>query len=406
MAGVDHVNREKPKVLMLLTNPFLPDPRVLKEARSLSQKYEVTIWALDPEGKYKHCEAVERIRVERTHLAFLRPVRSLMLKLRVTLLVDVALFYLRSWRLLLRKFKIVHSHDIMPLALALFLGKLKGARIVFDAHEDFAALVSCRRGRWIVRSLFRFERLLMRYVDAVIVVGDIMKEEYRERTSRPIHVVGNWSDPQEFRRPPERSIASRARNARRDGRLIVSYLAGIHPNRILLPLLEAAREDPEVFIIVAGGRRGDPVALAVEETMAGLSNGLYLGWVDRKELNAYIAYTDVVYYCLLPADPNNRYYVGNTISSALAAGKAVITTEIGELGRVVKAEGCGIVMPEASKEHVISAFAKLKERRYLRILQQNAARASRVYNWQKAERVLLALYEELEKTPFRQTGNV
>ncbi len=37
---------QNPKILMLLTNPFQPDPRVLNGARTLKSAYDVTIWAL------------------------------------------------------------------------------------------------------------------------------------------------------------------------------------------------------------------------------------------------------------------------------------------------------------------------------------------------------------------------
>jgi hypothetical protein len=41
------------RIVMLLSNAFLPDPRVLKEARSLTNAgYDVTVIAWDREGTY------------------------------------------------------------------------------------------------------------------------------------------------------------------------------------------------------------------------------------------------------------------------------------------------------------------------------------------------------------------
>ncbi|NIM97521.1 MAG: glycosyltransferase [candidate division Zixibacteria bacterium] len=392
-------SHQKPKVFMLLTNPFQPDPRVLKEARSLSFDYDVTIWALDPEGRYLGYEEVEGVRIQRVRLTFLRLLRPVMLKLHLTLLIETVFFYIKSLQLFWRDFQIVHSHDLPPLPLAVFLGKLKGVKIVFDAHEDFAAQVGFLRGRLIERLLCVLERGLVRHVDDVIVIGEIMREEYRKRTRKPVQVVGNWNDPEDFKEMPNKLVASRARKARDENKLIVSYLTGINPSRILLPLLEAAREDPDVFILVAGGLPENPLAKCVEHIMADLSNGSYLGWLDHGRLMAYFLYTDVVYYCLHPGDPNNKYSAGNTVFSALATGKAVITTEIGEVGRLVKRGNCGVVMSEASKQEILAAFAKLKDLRYLRMCQKNAMKTAQSYTWSRAEKTLLELYRNLLERP-------
>lgn len=390
-----HVNDHKPKVLMLLTNPFLPDPRVLKEACSLSRLCEVTVWALDREGKFPSCEDKDGIRIERVSLPFLQGLRPVMRRLHITLFIDLVLFYLRSLQLMEKDFQIVHSHDLDTLLLGVLIGKAKRAKVIFDAHEDFAAGASFHKGDVIVCSLLGLERSLMRLVDAVIVVGEIMKDEYRKRTKKPIHVIGNWKNPQEFRQASLSLVNPRAKEAKDHGKLIVSYLAGIAQNRILLPLIEAAKEDPDVFIIVTGGRKGEPLTARVERAMANLSNGLYLGWLDQDELNSYFSFSDVVYYCLRPDAPNNRFSASNTVFSALAARKAVVTTEIGEVGRIVKTGNCGVVMSEATKEEILVAFAKLKDRNSLQMLQENASRTAHSYSWARAEENLLVLYEKL-----------
>ena len=49
------------QIRMLLSNAFRPDPRVLKEARSLAEAgYEVTVIAWDREGKYPAAELVKQ----------------------------------------------------------------------------------------------------------------------------------------------------------------------------------------------------------------------------------------------------------------------------------------------------------------------------------------------------------
>ena len=387
-------DQDKPKVLMLLANPFLPDLRVLREARSLSCRYQVTVLAFDHTGRQPRREVTGGVCIERVSPALLRTLGPSLQKLHLTLLFGLPLFYLAALRWLFQDFRLVHCHDLDTLPLGVLLGKLKRAKLIFDAHEDFPAMIGFRRGRLTRRLFFGLERLLMRRADAVLVVGEIMKEEYQRRTNRPIYLVGNWKDAQDFRERPE-LIHPKVIEAQEQGKLIVSYLAGINATRVILPLLEAAQEDPGVFVLVAGGRAGNPVTRPIERAAAKLPNALYLGWLSPEELEAYFAFTDAVYYCLRPEAPNNRYSASNTVFSGLAAGKTVITTEIGEVGRIVKDRRCGIVMREAIKEEILKAFAALQDRDRLKRLQQNALQAAGDYSWHRAEETLLKLYEEL-----------
>ena len=384
-------DQDKPKVLMLLANPFLPDLRVLREARSLSRRYQVTVLAFDHTGRQPRREVIGGVRIERVSPVLLRTLGPLLQKLHLTLLFGLPLFYLAALRWLFQDFRLVHCHDLDTLPLGVLLGKLKRAKLIFDAHEDFPAMIGFRRGSLTRRLFFRLERLLMRRVDAVLVVGEIMKEEYQRRTNRPIYLVGNWKDAQDFQERPE-LIHPKAIEAKAQGKLIVSYLAGINATRVILPLLEAAQDDPDAFVLIVGGRAGNPVARPIEHTAAELPNALYLGWLSPEELEAYFAFTDAVYYCLQPEAPNNRYSASNTVFSSLAAGKAVITTEIGEVGHIVKDRRCGIVMREATKEEILKAFAQLKERACLERLQRNALQTAGDYSWRRAEETLLELY--------------
>ena len=56
-------------MVITVSNPFKPDPRVYKEARSLVKHgYEVTIIAWDREGKYPKEELFEGIKIKRIKL--------------------------------------------------------------------------------------------------------------------------------------------------------------------------------------------------------------------------------------------------------------------------------------------------------------------------------------------------
>jgi len=97
--------KEKKKVLMLLTNPFISDPRVYKEAKSLVKSgYEVTILCWDRQLKHKKKEKIDGINVERLGLRASYGFKSMIFKLPI--------FWIKLFFKALKKdFDIVHSHD-------------------------------------------------------------------------------------------------------------------------------------------------------------------------------------------------------------------------------------------------------------------------------------------------------
>jgi glycosyltransferase involved in cell wall biosynthesis len=115
---------------------------------------------------------------------------------------------------------------------------------------------------------------------------------------------------------------------------------------------------------------------------------------------------DVVYYGLRSDFPNNRFSSPNALYSALAAGRPLLTTDVGEISQVVRKEGCGLILPQpgATGCSMAAAYATaigqaLEE---LRVPEVRAAMAARarcagegVYNWRVAEARLLDLYRQL-----------
>jgi len=388
------MNGDRQRVLMLVSNPFRPDPRVAKEAATLARFYDVRIWAMDMRCQLPRKEKRDGYVVERVHLHLVNRLFPLVKELRWIFPLVLLSFYLRSLKLLFARYDIVHAHDLDMLPLGFILAKLKRKRLIFDAHEDFAALVMSKGRRILPRVLLSLERWLMNRADAVIVVGEIMREEYAGRTKTPLFIVSNWATRKEIDEG-HRHAASLGLENKWSGKLVVGQLGGIQRSRIIRPLIEAAAETPEVQVIVAGGRPGDPLAEELKSLSESIPNVLFTGWLSKEVLGAYLHRCDVVYYCLNPDYPNNRYSSSNSIYAALLAGKAVITTALGETGRIVEENRCGIVMAEATKSEVLAAFDELKDPSMLAEYQANARRVGERFVWEDAAATLLELYEKV-----------
>jgi glycosyltransferase involved in cell wall biosynthesis len=167
------------RVLMLLTNPFRPDPRPLKEARALvGAGNEVTILAWDREMRFPKEETVDGIKVSRIAWkgSYGRGIAQI---------PGFAYFWFRVlFRLLTWKYDVVHCHDLDTLPLGWLIGRLRRKRIVFDSHIPFPDRVArleenSRVTRILVRILEMTERLLAKRADILLTDSEKMVERFR-----------------------------------------------------------------------------------------------------------------------------------------------------------------------------------------------------------------------------------
>jgi len=369
---------------MLLDNAFLPDPRVANEARSLARAgYRVTILAWDREGGRPECEWWQGVRVERFGPRSRHRRGSAQA-------VFLALFWWRVlWRLLGARAEVIHCHDFDTLPVGWLAAALKGCRLVYDAHESYADMLDASVAGWLRRLAARLERLLCGRADAVLTVGELLAEELRRRGARRTWVVGNWKPLDEFTFEPA-VVAQQRRELAGESRLVVGYVGWLNADRGLEPLLEAVRGLESVGLIVGGD---GPLAPRVREAAAQCPRIRYLGFVDPVRVPLYTTLVDTVYYGLEPTNPNARYSAPNKLFEALAAGKAMVCNDCGELGRIVREEGCGVVVERLTVEALAEALKTLCDEGGLAECQARARRAAeRRYNWANAERALLDAY--------------
>jgi len=377
------------KVLMLLTNCFDPDPRVLSEALTLTEHgYQVTIIGWDRDRKKPPIESYRGIRVERVY------VRSTHGRGTSQILFLFVFWILALIRILNRDFDIVHCHDLDTLPLGLTVGKLRRKRIIFDAHESFADMLGSNVLGGLKRILRSVESFLVRRTDALLTVGELLRSEYQGRGAKHTYVVGNWEKLADYTVSTELIRKVREELNVPAGKMVITYIAWLSEERMLPALLDTVWQDEELFLIIGGD---GPLREAVQSRSGENRNIRYLGYVDPGRIPLYTAMADVIYYGFDPGNPNSRFSAPNKLFEALAAGKAVVTGTFGEIGRIVEAEQCGLTLSSLTPESLREAFRRLRRGGTLERFQENARRAGRErYNWGKAAQELLRAYRRFE----------
>lgn len=376
---------------MLLSNPFVSDPRVYAEAKTLTDHgYRVTVVGWDRSGSQPTMEekegiSIQRIRIPATYGQGMRQFLPLV----------------KFWGRLIRTLPamnadVIHCHDLDTLLPGWIAARRTGAKLVYDSHECYPAMYASHgQNGWVPRVLQGLDTFLSRRVDLVITIGQLLKERFEKMTDRPVVVVGNWKQAQDFRHPPAR-LAALAEELGVDGRMVISFIGNMNRDRAILPWLQVAPQAPEMLFVVAG--RGDQEG-EVKALADHTDNITFLGSVPMQDVSLYTALSDIMYYGLYSTFPNNRYSAPNALFSALAADKAILTTDLGEIARIVEEERCGVVLQSLEAGEMLAALEQFRNPQFLEACKAHAARAcERQYNWRNAQTILLSSYDQLMDT--------
>jgi glycosyltransferase involved in cell wall biosynthesis len=375
---------------MLLSNAFRPDPRVAREAEALARAgHQVTVVCWDREAGFASQESVGGYEIERV-----KDVRTV-----YGAGARQLLFIPRFWGAAARRVRalqpeVLHCHDLDTLAAGWWLKPRTGARLIYDAHEDYPAMMSLYLPRPLVAGLSWLERRLLRRVDCTVTASTVFADKLRAQGVGPVVTIGNYQPLGPFAALDAAAVAAvRAALGLGPDDYVVAYIGGFSRNRQLLPLIEAARELSQVQVLLWG--EGHQRA-AVEQAVQGLPNVRYLGWLPAEQVPLYTAMADVIYYCLLPDYPGAIYNAPNTLTNAMAAGRPIIANDVGDLGRIVRQTGCGVLLSAVSPETIRQAVLSLSDPSVRRKMgAAGRAAAETEYSWSAAERLLLQVYTQL-----------
>jgi len=383
-----------PHVLMLLSNAYRPDPRVRKEALALIERgYQVTIIAWDRLSELAPDELDQGIRIQRVQAlpgAYGSGTRQL-------------LVLPRFWRQVIRlgaslNPQAVHCHDLDTLPAGWRLKRRLGLPLVYDAHEDYPALMSLYLPRPLTAGLSLLERWLMRAADATLTASTIVAEQFRQRGVEPVTVIPNVPELAPFDAVDPGQIAAGRQTLGIDPEtLVVAYIGGFSRNRAMLPLIEAGNDLPGVEILLWGdGHQRPEVSRAAEA----VPNVRYLGWLPSEQVPLMTSLADVIYYCLKTDYPGAIYNAPNTLANAMAAGRPILANRVGDLGRIVGETGCGLLLDSVEPAAIRDAILALADpglRSRLGAAGRQAAQT--IYNWNSAKERLWQVYDGLFGKP-------
>lgn len=372
---------------MLLSNGFAPDPRVAAEASALSEAgHHVTIYAWDRTGDYQAVEDWGGVRIVRC------PIRTTYSRGPAQILHFF--WFWKSCGVFLKKnpFDVVHCHDLDTLWPGIYWGRRLKAPVIYDAHESYPDMVDHLFPKQVVGMVRRLEAKLLPKTTAVITVGELLARRFEGLGAKKVVVVGNYK---------KLPTTVQGITTVPDFPLRIIYVGGLNRDRLLAPLVESISGERRYQLTVVGD---GPQRKSLEGTAAGATNIRFTGFLPQDRARDLIREHHLVYYAIDGSYLNNQFSVPNALFLAMAAGRPVLTTAVGEIAHIVTNYGCGTVLPDLQPDTIRHTLERYLEDNALwrKQAEQSLHGAITHFNWEYAAKELLELYQDVSSSFHRQ----
>ncbi len=372
-----------PTTLMLLSNPYRPDPRVQLEARALrSIGMGVRLIAWDREGTFPSHEVQPELEIVRVGPT--SPTRS---ALKVA--SRLPRFWLRAL-LASRKieFDLVHAHDFDTLHLGLLIARLRNKKLVYDAHELYAKMIYAEAGPFS-GLVWLMERRCVRRPDEVVTVSESLATELDKHRGTKVHVITTSQDPSDVLKGDRQSL--RMKFGLKG--FVISYLGALEPGRFVEELVTSFSQEDRVTVLVAGyGTLEQKVAEAAKSNPA----VRFIGRVDSDEALRLTWASDLTLAMMDPSNPNNLVGTPGKIINSLAVGRPVITAKGLQIADRIEKSGAGIVIPFDRSKFVEAVLKAASDPNHLDEMGRNGRRLyEQEFSWEKSREKLVSVYKGL-----------
>jgi glycosyltransferase involved in cell wall biosynthesis len=282
----------------------------------------------------------------------------------------------------------LHAVDLPMLMAAILIAPLAGRpRIVYDAFEIYSIMESHKYPRWLLWIVGWLERLLPRFADLVLTVGEERQAWFRARGVEST-VVANWIDAPTD--PPSRDDARRSLGIPLD-RFVILYAGGLDPTRDVDSLLRHAERAPDDLVVIAGrGNDEDRLRSAAE----GLANVRILGFVADPTPLTLAA--DLLYYALVDDHPYAAHAAPNNLYVAISHGIPLIHRGQGEIGLLAARHRIGAAFHD--DRTLDTAIDELRDPRIREVVGEELRELRGRYSWSRARAALLSAYPSNGRT--------
>ena len=319
------------------------------------------------------------------------------------------LWFLMVKKVLRHSFNVIHCTHLGLLPMAVFLGKIKKAKVVYDDYDFDSFRITEMMvpplkplGKIIAMGI---EKIFLRHVDHIFVIdtaGDTLLQHYRRYTPN-VTSIANYPILNQNAFSGTKEIPTNLRKVLGDKTLI--YVGGIEIAKgwnVLLESLNLVRNEiPAVNLVILGDFSDQKQKEQFDHTVKKYelsSHVQVLGWLPYEQMIQYIRASQIG-MALYQPNPRYRLSKGNArkIYTYMSCGIPVIGPEFGEIGTILVKEKCGLVVDTTNSRLVADAILfLLTHPEELNRMGKNGLEAvTKRYNWENESKKFIAAYRTL-----------
>lgn len=379
---------------MILDREFPPDIRVENEIETLANGgHDIHIACYTQKGKPSF-ETIGKLSVHR------KPMSSFIYKSSVACLTLP--FYFSYWKrfiselLSAQSFDIIHIHDLPLVRVGYWSAKNNNIKLISDLHENWPAFLKISKhsntfiGK-LISPIFmwrRYEKKILRTVDAVIVVVDEAKTRLVKLgiTSEKIHIVSNTINLSDLKLPSPISKED----------VILYYAGGITFHRGLQNIIRAMHKSNNIrlkFWILGDGSYKNSLVNLVNQFSLN-DRVIFQGYQPFKKVMEMLAESDFAVIPHLKTEHTDST-IPHKLFQYMYAEKPVIASDCLPIKRILEETGAGIAYPSEDIVSISEIFNQLGTLNYVEMGLKGKKAVIEKYNWSIDSEILLNVYKSL-----------
>lgn len=292
---------------------------------------------------------------------------------------NIRLFF----HLLFNKYDIINANDLDTILPAIWVAKLKGTKVVYDAHEYFTEQEEIVN-RPKVKSFWKnVERYTIPKVDAAITVSKGYANLFEKEYAIPFHIVRNATV---LQNAPENC------SPKED---YILYQGAVNYGRGLEQILVAMQSINSKLYICGDGDilpqlKQQAKKLGVFEKIN------FVGFVPPEELREYTCGAKIGLTLFAKAGLSHWHSLANRFFDYMHSGVPQVAMKYPEYISFNEKDEVAILIDDIAPEQIAKSVNKLlSDKDLYSRLSKNARIAREHANWQAQEKVLLELYKQL-----------
>lgn len=249
---------------------------------------------------------------------------------------------------------VCHDPELLPASQR--AASASGAALFYDAHEDFPAMAAEKS--WLEAMAFaRIEKRGARVAAHTYVVSDGIRERFEAWGARATTIRN--SKPLAQTKPSVPREQMRAKLGLQPEDVVIAFTGSVAEERGLHQAIELLPELPNAALVALGGPEPAALALQTRARALGLSRrAIVPGPVSVQEVANHLHASDIGILAL-PESPRYRHASPNKLFDYMAAGLAMVVSDLPELRRIVVGPGMAVPLAGAGQSALREALAPL-----------------------------------------------